>query len=200
MKLLLFSDLHTDTNAAMSLVQRASEFDALIGAGDFAQTRRGLNPVIAIFKTIQVPMIFVAGNNESFDELKAACAGSPHIHVSHGTSIELNGHTFFGLGGGVPLTPFGDWSFDLDETEAARLLESCPRSAVLVSHSPPFGTLDVSGSGQHLGSRSVLKCIEEKAPQLVVCGHIHASAGKSELLENTPVVNAGPRGVAWQLK
>jgi Icc-related predicted phosphoesterase len=200
MRLLLFSDLHADGEAALSLASRAFEFDVLVGAGDFAQARRGLNLVLPIFKTLAVPMVFVAGNNESFEELRDACSDAPHIHVLHGDAVELAGQTFFGLGGGVPVTPFGPWSFDLSEEEAELKLRDCPRDAILVSHSPPLGTLDVSSAGKHLGSQSVARCIEEKAPKLAVCGHIHASAGKSEPIGNTTVVNAGPIGIAWELK
>jgi Icc-related predicted phosphoesterase len=36
-------------------------------------------------------------------------------------------------------------------------------------------------------------------PRLVVCGHIHGCAGQQALLGATPVVNAGPAGVDWEL-
>ncbi len=192
--------MHADGEAALSLARRAHEFDILVGAGDFGNARRGLNLVLPVFKKLDVPMVFVVGNNESFEELRDACAGAPHISVLHGDSVELGGQTFFGLGGGVPVTPFGPWSFDLSEEEADLKLQGCPRDAILVSHSSPVGTLDVSSAGKHLGSQSVARCIQEKAPRLVVCGHIHASAGGSQLVGSTPVVNAGPRVVVWQLK
>ena len=200
MKLLLFSDIHTDSDAALALAGRAPEFDVLIGAGDFASQRRGLNLVIPIFKTLSTPIVFVSGNNETPDELRMVCAGAPHIHVLHGDAVTIREQTFFGLGGGVPVTPFGAWSFDLPETEAARLLEGCPRGAVLVSHSPPFGTLDRDGSDAHRGSEAVARCIEDKAPRLIVCGHIHASGGQSARIGDTAVVNAGPGGIEWELE
>ena len=81
--------------------------------------------------------------------------------------------TFFGLGGGVPVTPFGAWSYDLTEEEAGGLLASCPEGCVLVSHSPPKGAVDVSSRGQSLGSVAVRRCVERARPALVVCGHIH---------------------------
>jgi len=37
------------------------------------------------------------------------------------------------------------------------------------------------------------------SPLLVVCGHIHGSAGQQAMLGTTPVVNAGPAGVEWEL-
>ena len=115
-------------------------------------------------------------------------------------SIEIDGVSFFGLGGGVPVTPFGKWSFDLSEEQATKLLERCPDHAVLISHSPPKGLVDRSSSGQSLGSTAVRDAIIQKKPLLVVSGHIHASGGKSATLNATPIVNAGPAGIMWELQ
>ena len=68
----------------------------------------------------------VAGNNESTAELAAACNDWPAATVLHGSSVTLAGQTFFGLGGGVPVTPFGSWSYDFSEEQAAELLRPCP--------------------------------------------------------------------------
>ena len=43
MKLLLFSDLHTDAQRAKGIVGRASEFDVLVGAGDVAVQFRAVD-------------------------------------------------------------------------------------------------------------------------------------------------------------
>jgi Icc-related predicted phosphoesterase len=98
------------------------------------------------------------------------------------------------------VTPFGSWSYDFTEDQAASLLARCPVGAVLVSHSPPQGVVDVSSRGQSLGSAAVRDAILSKKPRLVVCGHIHESGGQIAWLGKTPVVNAGPTGVMWELK
>jgi Icc-related predicted phosphoesterase len=66
---------------------------------------------------------------------------------------------------------------------------------VLVSHSPPKGVLDLSSDGRNLGSKAVKQTVEKKKPGLVVCGHIHGSSGQTDRLEETTVINAGPRGI-----
>ncbi len=185
MKLLLFSDLHGDIEAARHLVQRSRDFDACVGAGDFCNAHRGLESCIRILREIEVPTVLIPGNNETFDELKAACGGWKDVHVLHGTGATIDGITFFGLGGGVPITPFGAWSYDFGEEDARQLLRDCPARAVLVSHSPPQGVVDLSSNARHLGSLAVRETISQQQPQLVACGHIHASAG--------------PRGVEWTL-
>jgi Icc-related predicted phosphoesterase len=200
MRLLLFSDLHTDLAAAASIVERAPGFDALVGAGDFAVKRRGLARIVEVLAAIEPPTVLVPGNGESAEELSDACDGWPAAHVLHGTGVEIGGVPFFGLGGGVPVTPFGSWSYDFTEDEARDLLAPCPASAVLVSHSPPLGHADADASGRHMGSTAVLETIERTHPRLVVCGHIHGSWGVRSRAGDTPVVNAGPQGIEWLLE
>ncbi len=205
MRLLLVSDLHRDLEAARSVVARAPDFDAVLIAGDLAIQRQGLQEIVDELCAIETPTVLVCGNGESPEELRAACddaaegAGWLAAHVLHGDSVEIDGVTFFGLGGAVPVTPFGSWSYDIPEEDAARLLASCPDGAVLISHSPPNGHVDSDGSGAHHGSWSVLEVIERTTPRLVVCGHIHACWGEQSVVADTPIINAGPRGVAWTI-
>ena len=200
MRLLLFSDLHCDPDAAAAIVARAGDVDAVVGAGDFAVKRRGLRKIIPVLATIETPTVFVPGNGESFEELYEACTDWPSAHVLHGTGVEIRGIPFFGLGGGVPVTPFGAWSYDFTEDEARALLTGCPQEAVLVAHSPPFGHADVDRAGRHIGSRAVLEAVDRTHPRLVVCGHIHDSWGVHSRSGDTPIVNAGPSGVEWRLE
>ena len=198
-RLLLFSDLHADLDQAQQIVDRSHDFDIAVGAGDFGNLRRQLPETIEVLRAIHCPVVLVAGNNESTDELRIACRSWKSAHVLHGSGVTIEGVPFWGLGGGVPTTPFGDWSDDFTEAEAAVLLADCPRNAVLVSHSPPQGVLDRSSQGKHLGSTAVLAAMQRQAVRLVVCGHIHASSGQSVQVGNTRVINAGPLGMEWTL-
>lgn len=195
MKLLLCSDIHCDSDAARSLVEGSADADVLVCAGDLAVMRRGLEPVIDILAEAACPAVLVPGNGESDTELADACADWEDAHVLHGTGCEIDGVSFWGLGAGVPVTPFGSWSFDLSEEEAEALLADCPENGVLVTHSPPYGHVDVAGGGDHLGSRAILKTIERVTPRLVVCGHIHDSWEEESWVGPTRIVNAGPKGV-----
>jgi Icc-related predicted phosphoesterase len=200
MKLLLFSDLHRDTAAARRLVERADAVDVLVGAGDFGSVRRGVETCIDVLRVVDKPAVLVPGNNETLDELRAACRIWPQAHVLHGSGVQIVGVRFFGLGGGVPVTPFGSWSYDFTEVQATALLADCPMGCVLVSHSPPKGVVDVSSSGKSLGSTAVRDAIVRTQPLLVVCGHIHESGGRTGTVGTTPVVNAGPGGIEWVLR
>jgi Icc-related predicted phosphoesterase len=165
----------------------------VIGAGDFASVHRGLAETIEALSAIETPTFLVPGNNETEEALREACRDWPAATVLHGGGAERDGVALFGLGAGVPVTPW-DWSFDLDEEQAGRMLADCPQGAVLISHSPPHGHCDVSGAGEHLGSTAVFEAIESKRPRLVLCGHIHESWGKRSRVGDTEVINLGPGG------
>jgi Icc-related predicted phosphoesterase len=107
--------------------------------------------------------------------------------------------TFFGIGGAIPTTPFGKWSWDHTEQAAAALLTGLPERCVLVTHSPPRGFLDRDGGGRSLGSVAVREAVDRTSPRLVVCGHIHASGGRLEAAGETTIINAGPAGIVWDL-
>ena len=154
MKLLLFSDVHVNQHYCECLCKLSREVDIIVGAGDFGAMRRGIDECISWLSKINKPTVLVPGNAESFEELQDACTQWSMVRVLHGSQTKIEGIVFFGIGGGIPITPFGSWSYDFTEPEAANLLERCPKGAVLISHSPPFGLLDVSSRGQHLGSSS----------------------------------------------
>jgi Icc-related predicted phosphoesterase len=198
MRLLAFSDLHRDLDGARSLVARSGEFDVVIGAGDFASVHEGLEETIDALAAIETPTVLVPGNNETEDALRAAAAGWDAATVLHGESAEIAGTTFFGLGAGVPTTPW-DWSFDLTEEEAEERLAGCPQGAVLVVHSPPHGHCDRSSGGDHLGSQAILDAIAVRQPPLAVCGHIHEAWGKRSRVGPTEIANLGPAGAEFEI-
>jgi Icc-related predicted phosphoesterase len=199
MKLLLFSDIHSDTRAVSNLVELSQDVDAVVGAGDYCIARRGLDDIIAALRKIKKPTLLVPGNSESEKELKTACLSWENATVLHGGQKIIDGVSFYGLGGGIPVTPFGSWSYDFTEDQALELLRDCPSGGVLISHSPPKGILDLSSDGKRLGSQAVRETIKSKKPFLVVCGHIHGSAGQVEYLDEITIINAGPEGMIWNL-
>ncbi len=193
MKLLAFSDLHRDVEQAGALAEMSTGADVVIGAGDFASVHAGLEETIAALAVIETPTVLVPGNNETAAALREAAAGWEAATVLHGEGAQLGGVSFFGLGAGVPVTPW-EWSFDLEEEAAARMLDPCPAGAILVLHSPPQGHCDDNGAGMHFGSRALLAAIEEKRPPLAVCGHIHESWGCESRVGETVIRNLGPSG------
>jgi Icc-related predicted phosphoesterase len=192
-KLLAFSDLHRDLAQAEKLVEMSAEADVVIGAGDFASVHEGLQETIDALAGIEKPAVLVPGNNETDEALREATAGWRSATVLHGGGATISGVDFFGLGAGIPVTPW-EWSFDLDDEKAAVMLAHCPEGAVLVLHSPPLGHCDSGGTGQSFGSPILLRTIEERNPRLAVCGHIHESWGCESMAGDTPIYNLGPKG------
>jgi uncharacterized protein len=192
-RILAFSDLHRDLEQGAKLVEMSAEADVVIGAGDFASVHEGLEETIGALAAIETPTVLVPGNNETLDALRAAAAGWRAATVLHGEGTAIDGVEFFGLGAGIPVTPW-DWSFDLDDEAAAAMLAPCPAGAVMVLHSPPQNHCDSAGGDTHFGSPALLAAIEEKQPPLAVCGHIHESWGCESEIGETPVRNLGPTG------
>jgi len=198
MRILAFSDLHCDRDTAARLVAASDDADLVIGAGDFASQHRGLEDTIAVLAAIETPTLVVPGNNETEDALRSACGEWPAAQVLHGSGTEVGGVSFFGLGAGIPTTPW-DWSYDLTEEEAEEALAGCPPDGVVIVHSPPFGHCDQSLTGDHLGSRAIAAAIESRDLELAACGHIHESWGARSEIAGTPVVNLGPDGTVLEL-
>jgi Icc-related predicted phosphoesterase len=193
MKLLAFSDVHCDVGAVESLVAQAADADVVAGVGDFASVHEGLEQTVAPLRAIEVPLLLVPGNNETEDALRAATAGWDGVTVLHGDRAEIDGVGFFGIGGGVPTTPW-DWSFDLTEDEAALKLSGLSEGAVLLSHSPPKGHVD-----KGLGSEAVLRAAEQKRARAVLCGHIHEEWTNESRIGEALVRNLGPDGFVLEV-
>ncbi|MCL6282828.1 metallophosphoesterase family protein [Ruegeria sp. 2012CJ41-6] len=194
MRILAFSDLHMARNRAAAIVEASTGADLVIGAGDFCNMRQGLAEAMEMLAGISAPLVMVPGNAESAEELTGAARHG--VHVLHGQAVEVDRLSLFGLGYGVPLTPFGAWSCDLSESEATELLDRCQETDVLITHSPPKGVGDVTSQGDSVGSSAVRDAIERLQPKLAVCGHIHDSWGARGRIGRTEVANLGP-AVNW---
>lgn len=198
-RILCFSDLHRDTGAARGLVSKALEADLIIGAGDFANRHQGVSDTLDILAAIDKPAVLVPGNGETFEELRSAAQIWNSAHVLHGTGCQIDDLFFWGVGGGIPVTPFGDWSYDFSESDARLLLDCNGQIDVLVVHSPPLGTVDHDSSGRVRGSQAILDTILHHQPRLAVCGHIHSDWERHAKIEKSVILNAGPRGQIVEL-
>ena len=120
------SDLHRDLERAASLVERPEEVDVVIGAGDFASVHRGLEEIDRRSPGSARPRCSCRATTRPTPLSARPARTGPPTTVLHGDGAEVDGTAFFGLGAGVPVTPW-DWSFDLTEEEAEANLAGCPR-------------------------------------------------------------------------
>ncbi|MEM9844913.1 MAG: metallophosphoesterase family protein [Pseudomonadota bacterium] len=190
MKIMAFSDLHLSRSRAVALVEASQTAELVIGAGDFCNQRQGLEQAMDMLSGIKAPFVAVPGNAESIKELRQAAP--PGISPLHGEGIEVEGLKIFGLGYGVPPTPFGDWSCDLSEEDAEAHLATCETADILILHSPPKGVADRTSTGASVGSVALHDAIARIQPQLALCGHIHDSWGQEGAIGRSRIVNLGP--------
>ncbi|MGL4287469.1 MAG: metallophosphoesterase family protein [Phreatobacter sp.] len=196
MRILAFSDLHRNKDAARAVVDAAQQADVVVGAGDFATRGIGLDDTLDLLAHIRAPMVFVAGNHDDLGEMRDACRDRSAVHVLHGEAAIIQGISFFGLGFEVPAGADHPWNRRLEEGEAEALLAGCAPGAILVTHSPPFGVGDLQTTGAHVGSQAIRATVLARKPRLHLCGHIHNAWGTSGLIGECPVHNLGPT-VNW---
>ncbi len=196
MRILAFSDLHRDRDHRARILDVAAQADVLVGAGDFATRGVGAVALLQGFAGCDVPMVLVHGNHDDPAELAGFCAAGSGRHYLHGSGVEIDGVMFFGLGGEVPLTNPAPWNRGETEEAAGVMLQACPKGAVLVTHTPPFGLGDMQRDGRHEGSQAIRAAIEGKRPVLALCGHIHNDWGAKGRIGPTLVQNLGP-GLNW---
>ena len=168
--------------------------DVLVHAGDLSG-RGGEREVRAFaewFGALPHPhKVVVAGNHDFLFEEDAErgreLLGPGVVYLQH-EAAEVAGLTFFGS----PWQPwFHDWAFNLRRGEAlAEKWSEVPAGVdVLVTHSPPFGVMDVTWRGDRVGCEDLARELERIRPRLHVFGHIHEAYGVVER-DGTIYVNA----------
>jgi Icc-related predicted phosphoesterase len=127
-----------------------------------------------------------------------------NVHVLVNESCEIDGVTFYG----VPQTPrFFDWAFNEDDTPESlgrRWAEVPDQTHILISHGPPFGTVDWVNdrTGQRVGSHTQADWLKSEAsnrPVMVLCGHIHGSGGQFGMCGDVKVANVGILSERYQV-
>ena len=200
LKLLAFTDIHGAYERVDHIISSEEGVNGIIIGGDLTTygTPEDGAKAIRVFQNNGLPVFAVAGNMDSpdFDER----------HESMGVSINARGMMLGDIGlFGVSASPFTPMHtpYEIAEEEIARRAEmgwNDVREAkwkIFVPHAPPRDTkLDRIVLGRHVGSTAVRKFIEQRQPDVVVCGHIHESRGL-DMLGKTRMVNCGPSGKGY---
>ena len=194
MKILAVSDIH---GKYMKIIEYLKEnnVDLIILTGDI--THFGppelAEEIINEISSFDIPVLAIPGNCDPIN-LYGNIDNSNAINI-HGRSVTIKNIGICGFGGSNP-TPFNT-PLEFDEVEiydeARKAMESIKNHKVtlFITHAPPIGTkTDILPSGDHVGSESIRRVIEEFQPTLNICGHIHESRAMDEVGE-TKVVNPG---------
>jgi Icc-related predicted phosphoesterase len=164
---------------------RVPEGDILIHAGDFMASGRRTNEIVSfnnwLARQPHPHKIVIAGNHDLLFESHPETARSL---LTSAVYLENDGITIEGLRTwGSPVQPrFLNWAFNVDRGLAIRKYwDRIPSETdVLVTHGPPFGTLDtITASSDHLGCEELALAVERVKPKLHVFGHIHGGHGAS---------------------
>ncbi|VVB66442.1 Calcineurin-like phosphoesterase [Candidatus Gugararchaeum adminiculabundum] len=185
-KILAFADTHADELFLDRLRQRVAKhkYDFFLVDGDL--TARG--PVSYALEMIEIlgaeKTFVVHGNMDDKKVIDAIENVSVHARKKQ---LGKLGYEIAGFGGSNP-TPFGTPSEYVEEGIASALegLNITPKT-ILMTHAPPYGYFDEVRENLHVGSKAILKIIEEKMPILNVCAHIHETEGIEKLGHTTIV-------------
>jgi len=201
-KILCVADIHGDIQGLLRMREFAASSnigDAII-LGDFSghgafkdrkQNEKDVEHVLSIMSNFN--LLAIPGNCDWKSVLKIF---NKHEVNLHRKAIAVDDTVLIGLGGSNP-TPF-DTPLELTEEEIYKGLKPLLKKAgdkrvVLALHCPPKDTAcDMTGSGLHVGSSAVRQIVEEFQPALVLCSHVHESAGKEDRIDKSRIVNIGP--------
>lgn len=193
MKIFAVTDIHGKYKIVEKAITREQP-DLIIIGGDLTTcgSISDVSMMIENFKRLNKNIFAVAGNMDNpFHE---------DVFLKLGVSLNARGVLYNEIGlFGVSSAPFSKLNtpYEISENQIYdRIISGYKyiteaKLKILVSHAPPHGTkLDIIRSGDHVGSKSVREFIEDKQPDLVICGHIHESRGIDEI-GKTKIVNCG---------
>lgn len=155
--------------------------DVLLHAGDFS--KRGRPAEVEAFGAWLAGLpharkVIVAGNHDFLlqddpDQGRALLGDVDYLDTD---GVTIDGvHVW-----GSPWQPwFHDWAFNVPRgPELAAHWAKAPADVdVLITHTPPFGRLDRTWTGERVGCDDLEHALPRIAPKLHLFGHIHESAG-----------------------
>lgn len=183
MRIVCISDTHGDHDKAV-----IPECDVLIHAGDWSRDD-STSCVIDFLKWMDkqpaTHKLLIAGNHDWIAEKNSGffkgliSSFGDSITYLQDNGVKIDGISFWGS----PVQPrFFNWAFNRDRgSDILRHWALIPEETnVLITHGPPFGTLDKSmnrGFNDHLGCEDLATCISTRKIDIHVFGHIHGSYG-----------------------
>lgn len=194
MNLLIFSDIHDNYVHVEKIAEDLKKADAIIIAGDITHFghKEKAEQIIKSFAVYNNKILAVPGNCDYPDVENILSINDWSIHKK---IKNINGYSFFGIGGSLPCpgkTPneFTEEQFDQFAQELKNQLQT-EAHKILITHQPPFNTNVDKINTNNVGSKSLRKLIEEVQPLLVISGHIHEAQGTDEI-GNSKIINPGP--------
>jgi len=193
MKIIALTDIHGAYATAARIISDEKP-DVVVIGGDLTTvgSMKEASDAIDIFRTHCKTVLCIAGNMDLPE----------HDDMFSQSGISINGRGrmigqvgFFGVSA-APHSPLKT-PYEISEERILALARTGhaevkdARVRIFVPHAPPYGTrLDIIHSGIHVGSTAVREFIEEYAPDITVCGHIHEARGE-DAIGKSRIVNCG---------
>ncbi len=189
---IVIGDIH-DQTGNIARIPDLDQAQGIIISGDLTQLG-GCPEAKKVLNTLPDLPVYAQIGNMDKPEIDT-CLNEESKNL-HGKAYELTPDiAILGIGGSTQ-TPFHTPSEFSEEQYATWLDEGWKQASryskqILISHNPPKDTAcDKISSGIHVGSSAVRKFIEEKQPDLCICGHIH-EAKSEDRIGNTLILNPG---------
>ncbi len=220
MKILALGDPHGKLPKNLDFVVKKNNIEVIVCSGDIApapiipkkgetfeqackRAERVFKKIIDKLCSYNLPFVTLRGNvytNTKKNNKVTHKIFLPHKNLYHKKTgkLKINGvnfiffdmiyekHSFRNLSG------FKQKDFISNNEREKRLnkLLNESENPIVLSHAPPYGFVDKVYSGEHVGSKVLLKAIKKHQPKLVLCGHIHEAKGKAKI-GKTQVINLG---------
>lgn len=194
MKILVASDIHSDTRVAQHLAKKAEKehVDLVILCGDLTLAESSTSGIIGPFVEKKKKVLLIPGNHESLATADFL-AEFYNVKNIHGKSTIYYNIGFFGCGSAnIGIN-------QLSDEEVFKLLKrgfdavKGAQKKIMITHVHPAGSLAEKISSFE-GSLGVTKAIYSLEPDILVCGHIHEAEGVEEKMHNTTIFNVGRNG------
>lgn len=214
-RLVIFSDIHMKWN---ELTLPKGDFLIFAGDATYQGKEYEIIPFLVWLESrVQnyKKVLFIGGNHDRlleqdpshFRQLKSIYAPSIIYLEQSSYKDTISGIKFHGI-------PFvrtinGNWSFERSEAEMEELVKQIPDDIdVLISHGPPYGILDnfyrkraiddptarfgirFEEIELKVGSKALLKRIQEIRPRVVCFGHIHENGNTKLEIDGITYINA----------
>lgn len=193
MKILVITDIHGSPDKIFNYLNTNS-VDYIIITGDVTDFGPEDYFVETLNKFNEYAKVYALQGNCDPKNAPELLDKSNIVNIHDNTS-NIEDITVVGFGGSN-FTPFdtpNEFSEEILYEQLSKYNEelSSDLFTILVTHAPPYDTeADKIASGDHVGSKSIRKIIEETQPTLNVCGHVHESIGQDTVGETT-IVNPG---------
>lgn len=194
MKFVALSDWCAESGGYLLEVLAKEQPDFIVHAGDCLNNfdDEYLNELIV--KTKRRQFLYVLGNHDLGEsERLSAMPGAVNLHLN---AFEVGGFDFVGCGGINKETLYekyrGRWDFfddSLIENELSLLFQGRKNPSVLVTHDPPYRTLDYSLSAGHIGSKALREFLVHHDVCLHVFGHSHFCGGMRTAFSKSNLIN-----------